>query len=304
MPATYVGGDSKSEKGVVEITKEYVADDRYTIKLHDLVVQELRKVIDLTSPEHVPLRVPERITLDVVSDRLSKYEEVLRPLCEITAVLGYWGEEKHRPLLEKIIARIAEQNQSQEGLTILVELRWYPICLLLYVGGIASIAGNKYENLASILLANGPDLDYRRKVKPVVCTMSKIMAKVGDIFKMLPGHEKHYVPRSEYMFKRLQPLLEDIVFLGNSYEQIFDSYELFQMFVNADLADRDWGLIGRFGWKHSEEMDSVVAGFIDDAKKQGNKWPPIQAGLFRANSNRFVEVSERLLQMLDKLPWF
>lgn len=302
VPATLVEGKTENED-VIQKTKEYISDDRFRIKLDDLVVQEIRKVLDLTSPDDFPLQV-SNLTSDEIVNRLSKYETIFKPLQAMIAVLCYWGNEKHKPLIQKTISRLAEANTSQSGLTNLIRLRWYPLCMLLYTGGLASIASEKYVNLSSLLLADGPDPEYRRKTKPVVLTVCDAMLYLRDAFKKIPGHERHLVPRSEYMFKRLQPDLEDTLFLGNSYEHVFDTYEILQMFIYADLKDRDWGPIGRFGWKHSREEDALVTDYIGVAKKQGNLWPPIRAGLFRSDTNRFAEISELILPRLNKLPWW
>ena len=54
-------------------------------------------------------------------------------------------------------------------------------------------------------------------------------------FSQLPGHKRHYVPCSEYLFKLLQPMLDDILFLGRDYEQYFDRFEVLLALVHADL---------------------------------------------------------------------
>jgi hypothetical protein len=302
VPATFIDGKTEN-KDLIEKTKEYIADDRYRIKLDDLIVQEIRKVLDLTSQDHFPLNINNITTDDIVS-RLSKYEEILKPLRGIVTVLCYWGDEKHRPLIQKIISRLAERNIAQSGTTVLINLRWYPICLLFYTGGLASVASEKYKNLASLFMTEGPDIEDRRKTKSVILSMCNEMTDLNDTFKKIPGHEKNYVPRSEYIFKTLQPGLEDIIFLGNSYEHLFDIYELLQMFVYADLEDCEWGPFGRFGWKHSQKRDTLVKDYIEDAKKQGSKWPPIQAGLFKSDINRFNEISGFLLPKLDQMHWW
>ena len=46
----------------------------------------------------------------------------------------------------------------------------------------------------------------------------------AGVFKLLPDHAKHYVPRSEYLFKRLQPLLDDLLFLGVRSQDIANSF--------------------------------------------------------------------------------
>jgi len=301
VPATAVAGKTESD-GIIERTKELISDDRYRIKLDDLIVQEIRKALDLTSQDHFPLSVSNP-TVDEIVNRLSMYEEIFRPLRAILTVVCNWGGEKHRPLVEKTISRVAERNTPEGGIKSLVRLRWYPLSLLLYTGGIAAIASDNYGCLATLLTAGAPDPEYRRKTKPVILPMCDAMADLDGAFKRIPSHEKNYVPRSEYMFKILQPHLEDIVFLGNSYERLFDIFELFQMFVYADLLNIDWGPYGRFAWKQARGRDTLVTDFVEGAKKQGNAWGPIKAGLFKSDINRFSEMSELLLPHIREFNW-
>ena len=126
------------------------------------------------------------------------------------------------------------------------------------------------------------------------------------MFKKLPGHEMEYTPDSEYLLQTLQPSLEDQFFLGNSYEDHFDRYEVFQALVYADVTGGEWGPPGRFSWKHSEEIGlSPFLDLIGEAESQGNDWPPLRSGLFGGSIDRFKNVtSQYQTRILDKSTWF
>jgi hypothetical protein len=61
---------------------------------------------------------------------------------------------------------------------------------------------------------------------PPILPASLATVEVNDLFKRLPGHEREYLPQNEYLFKPLQSTLEDILFLGRSYEPLFDRFEI------------------------------------------------------------------------------
>jgi hypothetical protein len=50
---------------------------------------------------------------------------------------------------------------------------------------------------------------------------------------------RKYVPRSEYLFEKLQPLLEEQLHLGRSYEGVFDKFEIILALSYADLNTED-----------------------------------------------------------------
>ena len=98
---------------------------------------------------------------------------------------------------------------------------------------------------------------------PVVVPVIDELTEIVDSFKMLPDMEQKYVARSEHIFRRLQPVLEDQLFLGRSYEALFDEFEILMALTYADLCDEDpeahvWGPPGRFAWKERGRSEDPV----------------------------------------------
>lgn len=123
----------------------------------------------------------------------------------------------------------------------------------------------------------------------------------------IPGHEKNYVPLSEHLFKILQPPLEDALFLGKGYEEAFDRFEILYFLAVADLnilQSRDaWGPVGRFGWKHGWGGRSPLRDLIAEGRTQGTTWPPLVAGLFGGNLERFENVATAATERIGRLGW-
>jgi hypothetical protein len=203
-----------------------------------------------------------------------------------------------------MIKRLTDNNSSDSGLTILLEMRWYPICLIQYVAGISAIAGSRYDNLLAIL--NTP-VDCRldsRKPKNVIVPMVDALIRLHDLFKIFPGHERNLVPKSEYLFKLLQPKIEQELYLGNGYEPVFDRFEMFLALVYADVADREWAPMGRFGWKTMQAGERIYEDLLKEAEREGCSWPPLKAGLFNSSFERFKHIWERILKLMQKVNWF
>lgn len=99
--------------------------------------------------------------------------------------------------------------------------------------------------------------------------------------------------------------LDDLLFLGKSYEATFDRFEVFFALVYADLDEnRDgsiWGPPGRFAWKHSRGLDtSPFTKIVEEAAAQGKDWPPLRAGLFGGTLDRFQKTAEQYLELIKK----
>ena len=102
----------------------------------------------------------------------------------------------------------------------------------------------------------------------------------------------------------MESVLQNLLFLGKDYERLFDDFEVYSALVYADLTGRNWGPIGRFGWKHGRGAgDSPFNRVAEEAKQEKGGWPPLQVGMFNGSLERFLEVFEALGQRLNNLPW-
>lgn len=118
------------------------------------------------------------------------------------------------------------------------------------------------------------------------------------------------MPKNEYIFKALQPVIDDLLFLGNSYEAIFDKFETFLALVYADLNSKEdgrvWGPPGRFAYKHRDRggEGSPFFELVTEAKNKGDNWAPLQAGFFGGSLERFNKISTEYEELISRLSWF
>lgn len=111
------------------------------------------------------------------------------------------------------------------------------------------------------------------------------------------------MPRSEHLFATLQRPLEDALYLGSSYEELFDEFEILLALLYAmhDGRSGDWAPAGRFGWKHRRGGDPY-GHMVKDIQQQGDAWPPIRAGLF-ASSKDLLSTAETYQSRLARFGW-
>ncbi len=294
---------------LTEKTKECLSDSRYTIKLNDIFNRKIREVTALLADDQFKAHGVAYGDEELLK-RIKMYEDIVAELQAMTSCVAYWGKNDHYPLLSKAISRVCDNFEIESGLTIWLGLQWYPVLLLIYSAGISAVSSNNYDALATILTASVPSRQSPHETIAVTLTIGDVAADLHDVFKRTPGHERHHVPRSEYLFKRLQPDLDDLLFLGRDYEQMFDRFEVFLALVYAELnynpSRRVYGPLGRFGWKYSSpRIDSnVYSKIIDEANTYKSEWAPIKAGLFSGSIERFLEVSTKFEELLKGLGWW
>jgi hypothetical protein len=298
-------------ENVVDSLKRLIPDQRDQIKLDDLVSGAIRRTVDTLRLERFPVQGLE-FNNQTFPTRIRQFEDVLVDAQAITILLARWATPEQLPLLEKMLARLAESEKGSGGTVGWLRAGWYPLVYLMYSGGIAALSADQFEALHSILTCQiqGDDQTGARSSPLALRAMDQVI-EIGDSFKKIPGHERHYAPRSEYLFKTLQPNLEDLLFVGKSYEMLFDRFEILLALVFADMRaveegdERVWGPPGRFGWKQrrgfgSCPFDELVA----EAEALGDRWGPLRVGLFGGSIERFRIISAGYRELLKELRWW
>ena len=293
----------------IELFKDYLAEPRFRIKLDDLVSTNVRAVLQQTGDDRFPPNGRVDTGEDVAA-RLRAYEEAVRALQANAVLLGKWATADQRPTLANIMARMADNcAKAQSGTTVWLNMRWYPLSLLAYSAGIGALAAENYQAFAAVLTARVESQTRRRGEAPVpvILPIVDAMNDMSQAWKAVPGQDRNRVPESEYMYKTLQPVLDQLLFLGGSYEQLFDRYEILRSLLYADLTNGGWGPVGRYAWKHygrGSEGSPYVA-LRAEAEQMKDKWGPIKAGLFGGNYSRFEQVAKKFEgELLGKLNWY
>ena len=292
----------------VKRAKALLSSDSTSIELHDLLATEVRRFLSITSEDSFP--TSGQFTKDEMLDRISRYEDAVSDLSLLLACIAHWGKTIHTSTMQKCIARSSDRLETRGGLTIWLELRWYPLIVELYTAGIAAIDAQRYDNLATLFYTQLPSSEYRNNNGTFVEAVSNGLLELirTNAFKQIPGHERHYTPLSEYLFKILQPRLDDTFFLGKNYETAFDEFEVFFALAIADIEmtknNRVWGPVGRFGWKQRSRDNGPLSRIINDARTRKDSWPPFKAGMFGGSFERFDKVATEYLQLVGRLNWF
>ena len=284
--------------------KELLSDSKNRIKLDDFITEHIKNFISVTSIENFPVQGVNFLKEDFL-ERMKLYEESVMDLQQIAILLARWGDTEQILLLEKIFIHLSETEKGSSGLTGWIHFGWYPVQILMYSAGISALATKRFDTLKIILqtLVVVPSSD--RKRYPIVVPTATNLSDIGDAWKWIPGNEKKLVPRSEHLFEILRSSLDDLLFLGGSYENIFDEFEIYFALAYSEATGRDWGPIGRFGWKHDRGVtESPFIQLLETAKVEGANWGPLKAGFFNGSADKFIKIAEKFKERLGQLNWY
>lgn len=296
----------------INYTKELLSSQKSHIKLYDFTIEEVRSFLSNTSEDNFVLG--GSFSTEEFLERISSYEKYTKDIGAISAVITYWATDSELEILRKIVSRMSDRLLEFQGggVNVWLNLQWYPLLLLLYQAGIAAVGSKNYKALSEILYIK-LDCPYNDNREPFIAqkTSNTILDFVRmKLFNHIPGYEKKYTPMSDYLFKQLQPFMDDLFFLGKGYESIFDEFEVLYALVVADLNLQSeyglWGPIGRFGWKFSGRGvgNSPFTKLVLEAESLKDQWPPLKAGMFEGSYERFIKVANSFKELLEKLNWY
>lgn len=286
--------------------KNLLSSETGAIVLHDVLSAEVRQFLSQTAEDSFPSHT--NFSQDEFTSRLANYEAAVQDISTLLACVSQWGQPQHLATLQKCLARSSDRIERNGGLVVWRALRFYPLLIEMYCCGIAAIDAGRFDSLAVIFKTQLPtDEDYQSSSTFIEAAASSILDfNRADLFKRIPGHERHYAPLSEYFHKILQPRLDDTLFLGKNYESAFDAFEVFFSLCVADTyVDRErtiWAPVGRFGWKLRRD-NSPLERVLNEAEKQKGEWAPIKAGLFRGDYARFEVLAAKYKEYISHLRW-
>lgn len=269
--------------------KRLLVDPMHRIRLHDLFMEEVERVVLGMSLEHFPTR---EFSNEVFLDQVARYEALTEPLRRMLSVGCHWGDESHNVLWAACVERLARVAEEGGGYQILTKLRRYPAMLCMYAGGIGAVASENFGALRALLVQ--PVIRENGREKPLVAVLYNHQVVAHEIGPKLPGRERAFVPVNDQLYDVLRDTFADIVPDDARYTQLFDRFEYLMSMVYSDQEKREFGRfwvpVGCFVWRDRSSHISTSARLQAEIESAGKSWKPLQAGLFSGSSERALAV--------------
>lgn len=292
--------------------KKYLVDSRYRIELYDLINSDREQLYnDLCSEYYTvdPSKL-KSITIENFADRIKHYEEDTKSLLALMIHGCYWSDERDRSLWISCIERIAATRSDWNGTrnTYLFSLRLYPALILLYGGGIASLANNNYNIFSSLL--NASIIKNSSEENLAVFGLTPYDVLEIDVAKKVPLDDMQGMrtPVSNRMFNILREPLRIYLADEIKYQKYFDRFEYLMALIHADIrkeqGGRPWGPEGCFSWRYRHSSGYNVFDDVDsEVKRDEERWPILKEGFFGGLISRFNSVKSEYDRYISKTMW-
>ncbi len=290
-----------SVKAAVATLKKYLVEDKYEIKLHDLVHEETEKLYSELLSDQFSLR--GSFSSEELNKRVKLYENLTEVLIALMITGCYWGKETHEAFWVKCIERIANSVNIQPGNYCKVwhDLALYPSLLLLYAGGVASIATRKYSTFVNILynpVVRGIDGSY-----PAVMNLTPFQVMNDNFGRNLENVQMYrrqigriqfkdtYTPLSDRIFNLIREPLREVLPDDIQFKKCFDRFEYLFALCNYDNPDSRGifrGFLGRFAWQNPAIAQEVT----QEIRNVGSAYPLLRLGLFDGQLDKLLAVKK------------
>lgn len=286
-----------SAKIAAVTVKRYLVDPTARIKLHDLVYDETARVCAELGEANFPLGSPEP-SMAEYCQRARAYEATIETLLAIVTTGCYWGDASQSALWVTAISQTVDLPRPQGTFyPDLESMRTYPALLLMYGGGIAAFAAEKFEVVSTILTQ--PRFGEGNEQRPLITELSgrSVTAVTDKNTGGLSPVRLNYYLQKFFRERFLQLILND-----REFQEIFDRFEYLFGLLRVHLS-QGWSFwsgeyLRRFGTTPPRKL------LEDELKTHGDKLPYLRAGMFDGSVAKLTETQAALLEKQKQIPRF
>lgn len=232
---------------VINEIKSLLADNRNYIKITEIVNNQLKIYLSKT--------VLYKDNYNTASDEdfvktVELYENDVQNLLKIIILLTYYGGELYSNLVIKILSRTVSKDRN-------INLLYYPSYLMYYVAIISGLESKNYKVLKDVLeleINKTINMEYYYNEKNLLIDTCDNIVDLSRDFNVFFPEKNYKYPLNEYLYKELQPLIDDFLYVGDEYPELFISTEILISFFYAlknynEQTASVWGPLGRYTYQ-------------------------------------------------------
>lgn len=289
-----------SVQSAVATLKRYLAEDRYRIRLHDLLVDAVDDArmrwnvagLDCGSPE------PSNENIAV---RVKSYDATMAVMVPIGSELGKWARREHYAVVSETLENLCQRTPTQGSyFPLWRELSRYPATTFLYAVGLSALKADNIELIGRLLSTS-----VRGEGGEMVTCVSALapmclVDRRESLWPLFEGQKRH-TPLSDWLEARMREQLfpnTGGTDYNDPFTQLFDQFEMilaiaYRVLVRSKRS-HVWVPIGCWGWRRDSKQE-ILEQFGRDLKERSDQSQLMRLGLFADT----VEANEVLAEVVE-----
>ncbi|MDO4636961.1 MAG: SIR2 family protein [Lautropia sp.] len=292
-----------STDAAVAILKGYLKKPECIIRLSDLILNEVDKVLETTAgPKFAVQNIPEPDS-KTFTERVQAYEACCETLLAMAAVGGRWIEDWHHEIWQNALTRLATLRGSQANNN-WTRLQRYPASWLLYTLSLGAMEAGEQGlvfvgKLFNTTIPDGNDSEsMAAELLP-----AHFLLNGPDFKKLLQGMENKHLPLNEWNYKMLKPKLQHITPTCQKFTYHFDIIEIMLSTWNLHKSmleqTNKHPPLGIYIYRN--DRDNRVFHEINNSIKKPGKIPPyVKFSIFGNSSTECESTMGNLTSFIQK----
>lgn len=286
-----------SVKTAVASTKKYLAEDRYRIRLYDLIDEEVSSVIEKLS--NIPFIVTTNTNAEL-TERIHKCETSCKTLVAMAVTCGQWGGSQSVEIWQRTLKRLYS-NMRDNGDR---QYRRYPLTLITYAACLGATLAENLEFISSLFMAtlkmNNPK-ERTIDIIPAYC-----ISNTDSWGKQLEGMEYSQTPLNDWLHESLLNSLSEFFPSSDTFTFAFDAIEIFlslafRKYRNGNHEQKlDWFPSGCY-WYRSENQESIITEITNSLNVLESESPYVKSRLFGDSAKECREQLRVFINFISEL---
>lgn len=296
-----------TQKGMVEVrrqARELIAESAHLIRLDEFST----RVLEATAKSIRESQLADfsiQPTAQVFADRIAIGNDATDQACALFAEGLQWANEGQLTVLSAAFSRLGTFSQPTGTFyPAWVGVARYPALRIAYAGGIPAVARKSFRALKALWIDATGRTERRTEALSMVTALHEESPFHQEVWRWLPGKERHHTPVSAYLQENLAPLLMDCFRDEEAYSEAFDEFELLQAMVYADIDARGdqfgfWAPLGAFLWRRRRPDALARAKALIESERE--RWEPLRGGLFGGMPDRALVALQKVEDLTGRI---
>ena len=307
--------EDETSKTSQELLEDSFANSGSYFQVKQTVLTEIKTTCEKINSLEI-LNEQNHLTADELAEYMAKCFEFSSESLNLFAFGCSEGEITYSKVWSEALTHLTDCIAPSRRID---NIKLFPALLHFYVGGIATVAGEKYETLSSLINQTKIRTDRGKTQSPAYSLVPYRVIKEEDS-KRLPNFRHYHTPLNQYLFTMLRESLRTVIANDQAYNEAFYRFEyLFALTAAAADSKKLWGgyyvPVGSYVWEsylmeiHSSGTQFVTKQTDKEIEELGEKWQPFQAGLFgdswvdflnlkKNADNSIIKVVQRFFPMI------
>lgn len=295
-----------SVQSAVASLKRYLAEDRFRIRLHDLLMGAVHDTQQRWRNLGIEMNAPRPDDATTVA-RIKSYDASMELLLPLGVELGKWVRPEQFPMVCELLQSLAGSAKPENGsFNFWRELSRYPATLLLYTIGISALKADNLELIGRIFSADMHEEN--RKILPAVAVLFPmcLIDRKESLWPLYDG-QRRFTPLSDWLENRMRGIFA-AQSNGDQYNDpftpMFDEFEMLGALAYRALmrGQREWLWVpyGCWGWRRSDDTGRLER-LKADLESNGAHSKLMRLGIFKNGEAEAQSVLNEVIEFAGKL---